>query len=249
MKNIGGTSRFIGFFDECGDHSLAKIDPDFPLFLLALVVMERKAYVDTVIPALGRFKLRYWNHEGINLHSRDIRLARGPFSLLQHPQRRPVFMAEVSEFMAAMPFTLFVTAIRKQQHSTRYGPRAANPYGLALEFAMERLVNFLEAEGETELPIIAEARGKREDAELESVFNGVIVNGTAYRTTEQFRRLKLSVVFRSKQDNVAGTQLADLCAYPCARHILSPDRPNPAYDIVRSHLYKRGSVSGWKVFP
>jgi hypothetical protein len=28
-------SRFIAFFDECGDHSLTKIDSDFPLFVLA----------------------------------------------------------------------------------------------------------------------------------------------------------------------------------------------------------------------
>ena len=27
-------SRFIAFFDESGDHSLNKIDKDFPLFLL-----------------------------------------------------------------------------------------------------------------------------------------------------------------------------------------------------------------------
>jgi hypothetical protein len=37
-------SRFIAFFDECGDHSLAKIDTDFPVFVLALVVIERKTY-------------------------------------------------------------------------------------------------------------------------------------------------------------------------------------------------------------
>ena len=39
-------SRFIAFFDECGDHSLTKIDPDFPLFLLALVVVEREVYLN-----------------------------------------------------------------------------------------------------------------------------------------------------------------------------------------------------------
>ena len=27
------SSRFIAFFDECGDHSLEKIDRDFPLFV------------------------------------------------------------------------------------------------------------------------------------------------------------------------------------------------------------------------
>jgi hypothetical protein len=75
-------SRYLAFFDECGDHSLEKIDRDFPLFVLALVVVERSAYRDQVLPGFNRFKLRYFNHEGINLHSRDIRLATGAFSLL-----------------------------------------------------------------------------------------------------------------------------------------------------------------------
>ena len=73
-------SRFLAFFDECGDHSLLKIDPDFPLFVLALVVVERRAYADEILSPFNRFKLRYFNHEGVNLHSRDIRLASGPFT-------------------------------------------------------------------------------------------------------------------------------------------------------------------------
>ena len=41
-------SRFIAFFDECGDHSLTKIDEDFPLFLLCTVVVEREESIFTV---------------------------------------------------------------------------------------------------------------------------------------------------------------------------------------------------------
>jgi hypothetical protein len=153
-------SQFIAFFDECGDHSLTKIDPDFPLFVLALVVIERDAYREQVLPEFNRFKLRYWNHEGINLHSRDIRLARGPFSILQNPQLRPRFMTEITGLMDSLPYTLFVSAIHKQGHVDREGAAASNPYDLALEFTMEQLLHFLEAQGATELPIVAEARGR-----------------------------------------------------------------------------------------
>ncbi len=82
MKNIGGTSKYIAFLDECGDHSLLKTDEDFPVFLLALVIMERKEYSEHIIPEISKFKLRYWNHEGVNLHSRDIRKQNGPFVFL-----------------------------------------------------------------------------------------------------------------------------------------------------------------------
>jgi hypothetical protein len=100
-------SRFLAFFDECGDHSLTKIDPDFPLFVLALVVVERKAYRDVILPELTGFKLRYWNHEGINLHSREIRLAAGPFNMLLNPRVRPTFMQDLTRMVERLPFTLF----------------------------------------------------------------------------------------------------------------------------------------------
>jgi hypothetical protein len=36
-------TRLIAFFDEYGDNSLTKIGPDFPLFVLAMVEVERGA--------------------------------------------------------------------------------------------------------------------------------------------------------------------------------------------------------------
>ena len=242
-------SRFLAFFDECGDHSLDKIDRDFPLFVLALVLVERSVYQDQMLPEFNRFKLRYFNHEGINLHSRDIRLAGGPFSLLLNPTIRPQFMAELSDLMERVPFTLFISAIQKQAYLTKHGGAAANPYDLALEFTMEGLFHFLNAQGERQLPIVAEARGKREDNMLEQTFSRMMKHGTANVTAEQFQQLDCPLSFQSKKNNILGVQLADLCAHPCARHILNPAKANRAFEIARKRLYQRDGVSGWKVFP
>ena len=251
-SNIDGAappSRFIAFFDECGDHSLTKIDPDFPLFVLAMVVIERDAYRDEVLPKLNAFKLRYWNHEGINLHSRDIRLAQGPFSILLNAQVRQRFMDEISGLMDTLPFTLFVTAIRKTDHVERHGAEATNPYDLAVEFTMERVLHFMETQGETRLPVVAEARGRKEDNSLEQVFHKVLSQGTDLIPCERFRLLDCPLAFQSKKNNIAGVQLADLSAYPCARHILNPAKPNRAFEIVRRHFYSAEGVSGWTVSP
>ena len=247
--NYGARSRFIAFFDECGDHSLEKIDRDFPLFVLALVVVERVAYCEKVLPELNRFKLRYWNHEGINLHSRDIRLAGGPFSLLLNAVVRHKFIEELSALLDELPFTLFISAIRKQTHVERYGKDAANPYDLSLEFTMEGLIHFLESNGETHLPIVAEARGKREDNALEQAFYRLMARGTENRPAEQFKKLDCPLTFQSKKNNIAGIQLADLCAHPCARHILNPTKENRAFEIAKKHIYTSGETVGWKVFP
>ena len=136
MKNVGGTSEYIAFLDECGDHTLSLIDQDFPLFLLATVVMRRSDYAERVIPLIARLKLKYWVHEGVNLHSRDIRKSKGPFGFLQVPDKRAAFMGELSELMQNLPYTLFVSAVRKDRHKDRYGTHAVNPYDLALEFTL-----------------------------------------------------------------------------------------------------------------
>lgn len=250
-STMGSTtpSQFIAFFDECGDHSLSKIDPDFPLFVLALVVVERATYRDDVLPKLNAFKLRYWDHEGINLHSRDIRLAQGPFSILLNAQVRHRFMDEISGLMETLPFTLFVTAIQKTAHVEKHGVEATNPYDLAVEFTMERVLHFMEKQGETRLPVIAEARGRKEDNSLEQVFHKVLSQGTDQVPSERFRLLDCPLAFQSKKNNIAGVQLADLSAYPCARHILNPAKPNPAFEIVRRHFYADESASGWTVSP
>jgi len=249
MKNVGGTSEYIAFFDECGDHTLELIDQDFPLFLLATVVLKRTDYVEQVIPALARLKLTYWVHEGVNLHSRDIRKARGPFGFLQVPDKRSAFMQDLSDLMRDLPYTLFISAVRKDQHKDRYGADAVNPYDLALEFTLEQLIHFVEGYGLTELPVVAEVRGKREDQMLERCFYRIMTEGTDLVRSARFKNLQCPLVFRRKFDNIADIQLADLCAHPCARHVLRPEHSNRAFEIVRNKICQKEGVSGWKVSP
>lgn len=244
-------SRFIAFFDECGDHSLEKIDRDFPLFVLSTVIMERSAYQEQIVPALGRLKMRFWNHEGVNLHSRDIRKALGDFSFMQVPQKRAMVLSALSDMMEDLPITPFITAIHKQVHKERYGMVASNPYDLALTYMdmVERVLHFLDGERETHLPVTAEARGKNEDNELEAAFYRLMTRGTRFIPAQRFQRLKCPIAFRRKTDNIAGLQIADLCAHPAARKVLKPEQPNQAWDRVKDRIYHRGSVTGWKVFP
>ncbi len=249
MNNAGGTSEYIAFFDECGDHTLEMIDKDFPLFLLATVLIRRVDYVEQIVPLITKLKLGYWIHEGVNLHSRDIRKAKGPFRFLQLPDIRSAFMDELSSLMQTLPYKLFVSAIRKDQHKHRYGPYAENPYDLALKFTLERLIHFVESKDLIELPFVAEARGKKEDETLERCFYRIMSEGTKFIDASRFKSLNCPLVFRNKFDNIAGIQLADLCAHPCARHILMPKQSNRAYDIVKDKIYRYKGVAGWKVFP
>jgi hypothetical protein len=242
-------SRYIAFFDECGDHSLEQIDRDFPLFVLSTVIVERTVYHEQIIPAMGRLKMRFWNHEGVNLHSREIRKALGDFPFMQVPQKRALVLSALSGLMKELPITLFITAVHKQEHKQRYGMAATNPYDLALTYTFERVLHFLDGEKEVHLPVTAEARGKNEDNELEAAFYRLMTQGTRFIPAERFQRLKCPITFRRKTDNIAGLQIADLCAHPAARQVLKPEQPNQAWDVVKDRIYQRNHVTGWKVFP
>lgn len=249
MQNCLSQSRFIAFFDECGDHSLTKIDKDFPLFLLCTVIVERESYAKQIVTALAEFKLRYFAHEGINLHSREIRKAEGPFRILQNETLRKKFLEELSTLMQKLPFTLFITAIHKVAYTNRYGDGAKNPYDLALEYSFERILHFLEKQGENALPVIAESRGQQEDDALRASFYRLMTQGTYYNKAERFQKLVCPISFRCKQDNIAGIQVADLCAHPTARHLLKPDVNNQAFDVVKPHIYISGNINGLKEYP
>lgn len=249
MQDQQGQTEYIAFLDECGDHSLTKIDRDFPVFVLSLLLVKRSDYRDTILPAINSLKLKYWDHEGVNLHSRDIRKASGPFAIMQNTALRQPFMDDLSVLMRDLPYEAFIVGIHKQKLCDRY-VRADNPYELALTFVMERLLFCLEQRDQPVLPIIAEARGTNEDNALKAAFFDLISNGTRYIGKNRFEKRAFLLKFHNKLKNIAGIQLADLCAHPAARHILKPDQENKAFEIVKNHLYRgNGRVNGWKVFP
>lgn len=229
MTSSHTTSRFIAFLDECGDHSLEKIDRDFPLFVLSTVIVERAAYVDQIIPALTKLKLKFWNHEGVNLHSRDIRRALRDFAFMQVPQIRQEMFKVLDETIKNLPFTLFLSVVDKEKYKNHHGAEATNPYDLALSYTFENVANFLKERGEKILPIVAESRGKNEDTQLKASF---------YRLVNCYGELpNFPITFRRKHDNIAGIQIADLCAYPTARKILNPNKMNHAFDVIKPHIY------------
>ncbi len=231
----GRPSRFIAFIDESGDHSTLPIDRDFPVFVLSMVIVSRSDYVETIIPKLGRLKLALWPHEGVNLHSRDIRRGSGDFAVLQVPSIREAMYAAINDLMSC-EYTLFIAAIRKDR--MREEARSTyEPYAMALESLLSGADDFLQAQGESALPFIAESRGKREDAEIAATFGRL--EGKAGK----------SLIFGRKGDNIAGLQIADLAAYPFARHLLGGGRSDPSLEILLPRLYRRGNRTGLTILP
>jgi len=235
------------FLDEAGDHSLDPVDKDFPVFVLVFLLCEQAEYTDVIVPAFTRFKIEQFGHEGAILHSRDIRKALGDFAFLQVPERRDVFHVRLNDVIRNASFQLIAVAIRKVLHKQRYGASSRNPYYLALEFGMERLKAYIDEFGQEQVTLLAEARGKNEDDALRLSFLQLLKRGSPY---QQFGGTQFDLKFVAKKANVLGHQLADLCAYPIARHVIDFKKSSRAFDIVRSKLLQRpGWRHGFKIFP
>ena len=52
----GKHSNFVVYVDESGDHGMQKVDPHYPIFVLAFCIFYKKYYSEKVVPALEKFK-------------------------------------------------------------------------------------------------------------------------------------------------------------------------------------------------
>lgn len=241
-------SDFVVYADESGDHGLRNVDPSYPVFVLAFVVMSRDDYVDKVTPALQRLKFKFWGHDQIVFHEREIRKKIGPFAILADPPTETAFMTDLTTMIEAAPFQLCVAVIDKRALVQRYA-NPWSPYEIALHFCMERLLRCLQQHDQEDrlVHVVFESRGRKEDIELELEFRRIAANQSVwgYRDMD-FGYARFEPVFARKDANAAGLQLADVIARPCGLKVARPDQPNRAQKIVPR---KASGHSGWKTFP
>jgi Protein of unknown function (DUF3800) len=242
-------SSFIVFADESGDHGLTRINPNYPIFVLSCCIFRKDDYIDRVCPALQRFKLRWWPHDAIVLHSAQIKRQEPPYAFLQHLDRREEFMRDLTSTLQEMPFILISGAIHKERLKQRYAV-PDNPYPVALKFCMERVHSYLcdQGEAESELHFLVERRGNVEDAELRVVFRRVCDGRSYWERAPGF-----SIEFIDKKANLAGLQVADLVSTPIGRHVHRPEQLNRAFEMIRKKFWcsPAGEQRGWgfEVFP
>jgi len=247
------TQKHHFFLDETGDHGLSFIDANFPVFLLCGCLIE-ESHLAKLEDDINSLKIDLFGSEDVILHSREIRKCEGAFQVLFDLDVKKDFYARINGILAGTEFTIIGAAVNKEKHIKTYGKSASDPYGLCLSFILERLVFCLDHGGATkEVGIKVEERGKKEDKQLLSHYNSIIDSGTYFVSAERLKKKIVDFCFQNKSENVNGLQLADLCAYPLARHILSPKAPYIPFNIIKSKLYcdTAGKADGWglKIFP
>jgi hypothetical protein len=205
----------------------------YPIFVLAFCVFRKETYVRKISPALGMLKLSFFGHDMAVFHEYDIRKKEGIFHRLNKEQREHLIhelnlLMEQSDF-TLIPITMDKIALKQS------GPDAPNVYHLAMQYGLEMLYKHLQDLGQHEMKthVIFEARGKKEDADLEIEFRRVC---DGFNSEEKI--FPFEIVIADKKTNSCGLQFADLVARPIGLSVLRPDQPNRAFEILKGKLLR-----------
>ncbi|MDT4867776.1 hypothetical protein FQZ97_1027060 [compost metagenome] len=112
-----------------------------------------------------------------------------------------------------------------------------------MQLGLERIQGYLRSLGQpatVETHFIFEARGPKEDIDLELAFRRVCDGDNYSGDIYPFQ-----IVIADKKTNCEGLQIADLTARPIGLSVLRPDQPNRAYEILKRKMNRYGR----KVFP
>jgi|SRR6267378_2745366 len=157
----------ILFIDESGDHSLSKIDAQYPVFVLCGVIIDENYQNQTATDALNHFKERLFGRRDIILHTADFTRNQAGFEDMAAHDFRERFFGELRTLIVALNFKVVACVVQKQEHLKKYGLHAVDPYMLSLSILIERFIFECGSAGGS---VFAEARDATLNNALELAF-------------------------------------------------------------------------------
>jgi len=221
------------YIDEVGNPDLGSSDDPNHRFLSLTGIILQLDYVKSVLhPQMEALKARYFDYhpdELIVFHRKEMVNAVSPFQNLKDPNIRTKFDRDLLTLLHSWQYVVISVCLDKKKHKDTYTTWRYDPYHYCLAILLERYVLFLErtkARGDA----MAESRGGKEDRRLKASFNRLCEQGTDYVAGDRFQIVLTSTQLKvkSKANNIAGLQLADLIAHPSRNEILQEQGLLPA---------------------
>ncbi|HEY2545328.1 MAG TPA: DUF3800 domain-containing protein [Candidatus Acidoferrum sp.] len=203
--------------DESGDHSLTKIDPQYPVFVLCGVIIDENYHNGAATHALNHFKDQLFGRREIILHTVDFTRNQAGYEAMATHDFRLRFFGELHALIGTLDFKIVACVIRKQEHLRKYGLYAVDPYMLSLSILIERFIFECGSAGGS---VIAEGRDVTLNNALELAFLDLKIRGTHYVSPMKVQKRIHGFSIRDKHENITGLQLADVCATPIGRHAI-----------------------------
>jgi len=217
------------YVNEVGNSDLdSSEDPNHRYLSLTGVIVDLTHIEQVIHPEMELLKARFFRHhpdEPVILHRKEMINAKGYFDALRNEDTRQQFDKALLAHLRSWTYVVVFVCLDKKRHKETYTVWRHDPYHYCLAVLLERFVFFLErakAEGD----VMAESRGGRDDLRLKDSFMRLWEKGTDYISPDRFQKVLTSkqMKVKSKINNIAGLQLADLVAHPSRNEILREQR-------------------------
>jgi len=224
--------KYRMYIDEVGNSDLeSSDDPNHRFLSLTGVVMELDHVKSTVQPQMEALKHKFFGShpdDPVIFHRKEMLNARRPFQALKDPSVRQRFDEELLSSLAIWDYTVISVCLDKKKHKETYTAWRYDPYHYCLAVLLERFVFFLNRRAQHG-DALAESRGGKADMRLKAAYARLWEGGTEFVGPEQFQKALTSkeLKVKTKMNNIAGLQLADLIAHPSRGEIL---KENDLYD-------------------
>ena len=242
------------YVDEVGNPDLeSSSNPNHRFLSLTGVVLELGYVQRTLHPEMEKLKTTFFKShpdEPIIFHRKEVLNAKPPFTALRDATIRQRFDAELLRHMSDWDYTVISVCLDKKRHKETYTAWRYDPYHYCMAVLLERYAFFL-GNRNCQGDVMAESRGGKEDRRLKASFHTLWKRGTDYVDPKQFQNCLTSrqLKVKTKANNIAGLQLADLLAHPSRNEILDENqllgRPIAPFAqkviaILQSKYYQRG---------
>jgi hypothetical protein len=225
------------FLDESGNHDLNVIKPEYPVFVLGGVIVDR-TYARTVIDQRMReLKQEFFGREDIILHTAELIRWKNEFAFMKHDEKlKQRFLTALSAMMADLEYQVVACAINKRAYAAKYGTKD-DIYRYSLTLLVERFC--YEIGNVTDGGMIcAETRRPDLDHEMNMAWENIKRNGLRFAGPSKIDTRIIDLALKDKRLNIAGMQLADLVVSPIGRYL--PEKPTHGnWEVVESKFRRR----------
>lgn len=229
------------FIDESGDHNmdLAKVDPQFPLFVLTGVVFDSSEYLKFSKDLL-RFKQNIFNNKNIVLHSGELTrpniTKQKELRELTNFKKRSFFYKRLDELIDKSKFDVLIYSMDKVKLHKSFGSVPPDPYFLSFINIYERFHSKLKFKEHGK--VFTEQRNPILDKQF-------LLAWESSNVTNKRKALKPTIL--SKSWRHSGLELADLISYRISRHLLNkPVKPTGNEIGLKIILKKDAQIEGFK---
>ncbi len=220
---VGLVSEYLAmpyrvYIDESGDHTFNAVeDPTRRYLGLTAVVFRKSDYRPAVPRNLEDLKSRHFPYDvdkPFPLIRSAIKQGRSHFWALRDPGKRGRWEVDLLQFLTYCSMQVFTVVYDKLSHSTHNPGAAQVPYNVSLALLLEAVARWLSVQNNGVADIMLESRNRTLDEQLRAVYQELRNLETDDLTPTILKTVYPAdeLLFGTKEQNIAGLQIADLLA-------------------------------------